>query len=102
VTFVQVPSEPFSAQDRQGPVQAVPQQIPCWQKLCTHSSGDEQAAPSGFFPHELLWHEFGAWHWLVLVQAVKHFLVPLQTNGLHGCCSGVTHSPLAVQVDVGV
>jgi hypothetical protein len=28
-TLVQVPSEPLSAQDRQAPVQAVAQQIPC-------------------------------------------------------------------------
>jgi hypothetical protein len=43
-----------------------------------HSSANEQAAPSGFLPHELPTQEFGAWHCTSIVQAPKH-LVPLQT-----------------------
>jgi hypothetical protein len=99
--LVQVPSEPLSAHERQAPVHAVAQQIPCSQKLCMHSSAAEQVAPSGFLPHELPWQEFGDWHWAFIVQAAKHFL-PLHTYGLQGCWSGVTHWPVALQVDGGV
>jgi hypothetical protein len=36
---VQVPIVPASAHEAQMAVQAVPQQTPCWQKLCAQSLG---------------------------------------------------------------
>jgi len=50
-TLVQVPSVPASPHDWQVPVQAVPQQNPCWHSPVRHSVPEEQAVPVGFFVH---------------------------------------------------
>jgi hypothetical protein len=67
-TSVHWPMVPLSAHERQAPVQAVAQQMPCAQKPEPHSPGLEQNAPVGFFPHDWFTHEFGmtqlplSWH----------------------------------------
>jgi hypothetical protein len=58
---MQSPIVPATAHDRHVPVQDVPQQTPCAQKVETHSPPLEQEAPISFLPHELCAsHVFGA------------------------------------------
>jgi hypothetical protein len=70
-TFVQVPSVPVRAHDRQAPSHALSQQTPCAQKPDRHSVLAEHDAPGIFFPHELLVHELGARQFASAVQAPK-------------------------------
>src|SRR5262249_12854874 len=49
-TFLHVPSLPGTAHDRQVPVQALMQHLPCAQNIEKHSSSLPQFAPSGFLP----------------------------------------------------
>jgi hypothetical protein len=51
-TLVQRPSEPASAQEKQGSEQVVAQQIPCAHCPDWHSAPAEQNAPFGLGPHE--------------------------------------------------
>jgi hypothetical protein len=55
-TAEQVPSFPATAHELQVPVQAVPQQMPCWQKPCWHSLAAAQVEPSGLLPQALFTH----------------------------------------------
>jgi hypothetical protein len=55
-------------------------------------------APLLDLPHELLAQRLGVRHCVSVVQALKH-LLPLQTKGLQGKASGVTHRPAPSQLD---
>jgi hypothetical protein len=57
-----------------------------------------QLAPLLDWPHELLAQRFGVRHCESVEQALKH-LLPLQTYGLQGKASGVTHRPAPSQLD---
>lgn len=100
-TLVQVPRVLLSAQDWQLPVQALLQQIPWAQKPLRHSAPDEQAAPLLTLPQEFDWQRLGVRHCASVEQALKH-LLPLQTYGLQGSASGVTHRPAPSQLEPGV
>jgi|SRR5215831_14030529 len=85
VTLVQVPSVPFSAQERHAPVQALLQQIPWAQNPLVHSAPVEHEPPLPFVPQEalvVLHEKLGGRHWALVVQEEKHLApvpLPLQT-----------------------
>ena len=75
-TLVQAPGVPASAQDRQVPVQAVPQQMPCSQKPELHSPAPPQAAPIGFRPQLLVLQTLGDAQSVAVEHVVLHAPVP--------------------------
>ncbi len=100
-TSVQRPSDPASAHERQEPVQAVAQQIPCAHVAEEHSALIEQAAPLGLRPHELAVQAFPVEHSALVAQEAKHF-DPLQVYGAQVISSGAAQLPLASQLAAGV
>jgi hypothetical protein len=75
-TLVHAPGVPTSAHDRQVPVQAVAQQIPCSQKAELHSPAPPQAAPSGLRPQLPVLHTLGDAQSVLVVQVILHAPVP--------------------------
>ena len=100
-TSAQRPSDPASAQERQDPVQAVPQQIPWAQVAERHSALLEQEAPLGLRPHEPPVQTFPLEHSALVAQDAKHF-DPLQVYGAQVISSGAAQLPLASQLAAGV
>jgi hypothetical protein len=92
-TLVQVPGLPATAQERQVPVQAAPQQIPCSQKPELHSTALPQVAPTGFLPQLPLRQLLGATQSLSLAQIVRQLPVVPHMNGAHDCPGVVTQVP---------
>jgi hypothetical protein len=84
-TLLQVPALPDSAHDLQSPVQAVPQQTPCWQKPDAQSVAAPQAAPSGCRPQLPAVQTFPVVQSLLVPQAVRQLPEVPHTNGLHVC-----------------
>jgi hypothetical protein len=75
-TLVHVPSVPAMAQERQVPVQALPQQIPCSQKPELHWAGVVQVAPTGSSPQLAPLHVLGDAQSAVVAQVVRQAPVP--------------------------
>jgi hypothetical protein len=101
-TFVQTPLEVPRLHDLHEALQVVAQQTPCAHTLDAHSVPVEQGAPLSFLPHELPLQTLGATQFAVDVQALKHFVAPLQANGAQGREAGATHWPVALQVEAPV
>jgi hypothetical protein len=78
-TDEQVPSVPVSAHDRQVPVHAVPQQIPCSQNPELHSPAAAQVAPIGFLPQLPVMQVLGALQSPLTVQVVRQVPLAPQT-----------------------
>jgi len=75
-TFEQVPSAPATAQERQVPVQAPVQQIPCSQNPELHWAGAVQAALIGSRPQLVPEQVFGEAQSAVVPQVVRHAPLP--------------------------
>jgi hypothetical protein len=88
---------PGTAHDRQVPVQAMPQQTPCSQKLELHSGPPPQAAPIGFLPQLPLMQLLGAMQSLSLLQIVLQRPSAAHRNGAHDCPATVSHLPAPSQ-----
>jgi hypothetical protein len=78
-TDEQVPSAPARAHDRQVPVHAPVQQIPCSQKAELHSLADPQVAPIGFLPQLPVMQVLGALQSPLTVQVVRQVPLAPQT-----------------------
>jgi len=76
---VHVPAVPASAHDRQLPVQALMQQVPCSQKPLAQSPGAEQVAPLGFLAHEVPLHTLGATQSFDVAHVVRQLPLTPQT-----------------------
>ena len=75
-TLLHVPSEPAIAHDRQVPVQALPQQMPCAQIPELHCASVLHAALIGSRPQLPPEQVFGDAHSAVVVHAVRHAAPP--------------------------
>jgi len=71
-TSTHVPALPLRPQDRQLPVQAVRQQVPCSQKTLPHSAAAVQVAPLGRLPPLPPVPTFGATQSPSVVQVARH------------------------------
>ena len=90
---MQVPALPGSAHDRQAPVQAMPQQIPCSQNPELHSAALPQVAPGGFLPQLPLMQLLGATQSPSFAQMTMHLLSLPHMNGAHVWVSGAMQAP---------
>jgi hypothetical protein len=100
---VHVPTVPARAHDAHVPVQAVPQQTPCWQKLCAQSVAIVQGWPSASLPQLPLTQLFVVTQSVLAVQVVRQVGVAvLHRYGSH--CDVVTarHTPAPSHVRCGV
>ena len=71
-TSVQVPAVAVIPQERQLPVQAVRQQVPCSQKPLEHSVAPVQAVPLGFLPQLPPLQTLGATQSALVAQVARH------------------------------
>jgi hypothetical protein len=78
-TVVQVPALPATAQERQRPVQAVPQQTFCWQKPEAHSDPAVHEAAGGLRPQLELVQTLPAVQSALLPQVMRQAPVVSQT-----------------------
>ena len=78
-----MPALPGNAQDRQVPVQVVPQQTPCSHMPELHSAALPQVAPIGFLPQLPFMQLFGAMQSPSFAQITKHLPSVPQLNGAH-------------------
>jgi hypothetical protein len=102
-TFVQAPTLPATAHERQVPVQAVAQQIPCAQKPELHSGDAVQVAPLGFLPQLIVMHVFGARQSAVVAHVVRHApLVPHRNGSQLDDAEAGLHTPMPSHVRAGV
>ena len=102
-TAVHVPIVPASAHDAHVPVQAVPQQTRCWQKLCAQSLASAQAWPSASLPQLPVTQRFVVTQSVFAVQVVRQVgVVVLHRYGSH--CDVVTarQTPAPSHVRCGV
>jgi hypothetical protein len=90
---VQAPALPGSAHDRQVPVHALAQQIPCSQKPDWHSTALPQVPPGGFLPQLPLMQLLGATQSASLAQMTRHLPSVPQPNGAHDCPGVDKHTP---------
>jgi hypothetical protein len=94
----QTPRLPASAHDRQVPVQAVPQQTPCWQKPLAHSPGVVQSTPVTFLPQIVPLQTFPAVQSALVAHAARQVpVVALHIYEPHGCCVPGVHTPAPSQ-----
>jgi hypothetical protein len=101
-TTVHVPALPGTAHDRQVPVQAVAQQIPCSQKPELHSLALPQVPPNGFLPQLPLTQLFGATQSPSLLQTLRQAPSVPHWKGAQFCPGAVTQVPLPSQRDASV
>ena len=103
-TFVQVPSEPGTAQLLQVWSQAELQQTPSTQAPEVHSGPSLQLLPLGLVPQRpLASQRLGAWHWPLSVQEPKQSVPStLQAKGAQAALAPATHAPAPSQVDTSV
>jgi hypothetical protein len=99
--LLQAPSEPATAQDLQVPVQAVAQQIPCWQKPDRHSEPAAQVVLVGFLPQAPFTQTLGATQSVSAVHPTLQALVS-QTYAPHDCGVVGWQVPVPLQVRAGV
>ncbi len=97
-----VPTLLGTLHDRQVPVQAVPQQTPCSQKLELHSGPPPHAAPIGFFPQLPLRQLLGAMQSASPLQMVRQRPSAAQLNGAQDWPGVETQVPLPSQRNADV
>jgi hypothetical protein len=100
-TFVQVPTVPEIAQDRQVPVQVVVQQTPWAQLPELHSVSPPHAAPIGLRPQLFPLHTFGDAQSAAVAQVVLQAAVP-HAKGAQLDDVAVWQMPVPLQVRAGV
>jgi hypothetical protein len=91
--LVQVPTLLGTLHDRQVPVQSVPQQTPCSQKVELHSGPPPHAAPIGFLPQLPFWQLLGAMQSASVIQTVRQRPSVPQLKGVHDCPAVATQAP---------
>jgi len=102
-TLVHDPTLPVTAHERQVPVHAVAQQIPCAQKPELHSGAVVQVAPLGFLPQLIVMQVFGARQSAVVAHVVRHApLVPHRNGSQPDDAEAGRHSPMPSHVRAGV
>jgi hypothetical protein len=97
--LVHIPTLAGTAHDLQVPVQAVPQQTPCSQKLELHSAALPQVAPIGFLPQLPVTQLFGGRQSRSAAQIVLHFPSLPHMNGAHVWSAVATQVPSPSQRD---
>ena len=100
-TGEQTPTLPFTAQDRQVPVQVVPQQTPCAHTPLWQSVPVWQTAPLALRPQEPPLQYWPAAQSASLAQVDRQALRP-HVNGKHEAEAGTTHEPAPSQVPPAV
>src|SRR5262245_25886665 len=93
---------PASAQDRQIPVQAVAQQIPCSQKAELHSAAAAQVAPFDFLPQLPPAQLLGGLQSVATVQVDRQRPLVPQTYGSQLIGVPARQLPLPLQVRAAV
>ena len=101
-TSVHVPAVPVIPHDRQLPVQAVRQQVPCSQKLLEHSAAAVHAAPFGFLPQLPPVQTLGATQSASAVHVARHVPLPPHLYAPQPDDVTVPHTPAPLQVRAGV
>jgi hypothetical protein len=94
---VQVPALPWSAHERQVPVQVVPQQTPCSQLPELHSDFAPHIAPSGLSPQLIAVHTLPVVQSALVLQVVRQLPPVPHTNGLQVCMVPAPHVPAPSQ-----
>jgi hypothetical protein len=99
---VQVPSVPASAHDRQVPLQALAQQIPCSHSAELHSAGAAQRAPIGFLPQLPVAQVLGELQSVEVVHDVRQAPPVPQTYGSQVVGVPARQLPAPLQLRAGV
>ena len=101
-TSVHVPAVPVIPHDRQLPVQAVRQQVPCSQKPLEHSAGAVHEAPLGRLPQLPPLQTFGATQFASVVHVTRQVPDVPQLYAPQPVGETVPHTPAPSQVRGGV
>jgi hypothetical protein len=88
--------------DRQAPVQAVRQQVPCSQKPLEHSVAPVQPAPLGFLPQLPPVQTLGARQLASVVHVTRQLPLPPQTYAPQFVAVAVPQVPAPSQARAGV
>ena len=83
-TFVHVPRLPWTAHERQVPLHALAQQMPCWHMPELQSPSDPQTAPIGAFPQLLFVHTLPGLQSASVLHVVRHWPVVPHMYGSQG------------------
>jgi hypothetical protein len=101
-TSTHVPADAAIPQDRQAPVQAVRQQVPCSQKPLEHSAAAVHDAPLPFLPQLPPVQTLGATQSASAVHVARHVPAPPHLYAPQLVAVAVPHVPVPLQVRAGV